>query len=543
MKNAQILDCTLRDGAYLVDKTFGAETIEGIICGLIEAKIDWIEIGFLQDDGFGEGKTVYENGADAKKVIPTKKGDSKFTVLADYSRYTIDHLEENRHDSIDGVRECFFKEERYQAVQVCQAIKEKGYQLFVQPVDILGYQDQELIELIQMVNALEPYCFSIVDTFGSMYAEDLQRVFYLIHHNLYPKCKIGFHSHNNMQMSNALSQEFLKISSGKREVVIDATISGMGRGAGNTPTELIANYMVQHLGYTYDMNALLDIIDSYMDNIRSRCEWGYNTPYFLAGCYSAHVNNIAYLLKKNTLRSRDLSYLLNSLGEEQRKKYDYEQLENYYMQYMKSDIEDEGTMEELREKMRGKNILVLVPGASVMEELEVIQKAIQEQNPLILSVNFLHENFTSDYIYMSNVRRYQYWLNNERFKRAEKIITSNVMEVSPDKTMHIISFIRLAKRGWENIDNSTIMLLRLLDQLAVGSIAIAGFDGYGQMPGKNYASPNLELSNVRKNAKALNEEIGNMLTDYMHTRKNQIPIHFITKSLFEAQVNGEQNHE
>ena len=131
-----------------------------------------------------------------------------------------------------------------------------------------------------------------------MYTEDLQRVYNIIDHNLISTCKIGFHSHNNLQMSNALSQSFLRMTYGNREVVVDGTISGMGRGAGNTPTELIAQYMVSKLGYNYDMDALLDVIDGYMNNIRSWYNWGYTTPYFIAGSYSAHVNNITYLLKK-----------------------------------------------------------------------------------------------------------------------------------------------------------------------------------------------------------------------------------------------------
>ena len=153
---------------------------------------------------------------------------------SDYSRYSVENLDECTGDSIDAVRECFFKAEREGAVEACRAIKAKGYRLFVQPVDILGYSDLELIELIQKINEVEPYCFSIVDTFGSMYLEDLRRVFELIHHNLTPSCRIGFHSHNNMQLSNALSQEFIRMSYGKREVVVDGTIAGMGRGAGNT---------------------------------------------------------------------------------------------------------------------------------------------------------------------------------------------------------------------------------------------------------------------------------------------------------------------
>ena len=169
MNHAQLLDCTLRDGAYLIDKKFGNATIRGIINGLVKANLDFIEIGFFQDEGFGDGKTVFKNSADAKRFVPQEKNGCQFTVLADYSRYSIENLDECTGDSIDAVRECFFKKERFDAIEVCKTIKAKGYKVFVQPVDILGYSDIELIEFIQLVNELEPYCLSIVDTFGSMY--------------------------------------------------------------------------------------------------------------------------------------------------------------------------------------------------------------------------------------------------------------------------------------------------------------------------------------------------------------------------------------
>ena len=70
MDRAQILDCTLRDGAYLVDKNFGNENIVGIVNGLVKAGIDIVEIGFLQNEGEGDGKTVYRNAASAQKFIP-----------------------------------------------------------------------------------------------------------------------------------------------------------------------------------------------------------------------------------------------------------------------------------------------------------------------------------------------------------------------------------------------------------------------------------------------------------------------------------------
>lgn len=116
--SCKILDCTLRDGAYLIDKDFGRENIVGIIDGLIKANIDIVEIGFLQDEGQAEGKTVFFNSKDAKQYIPVRKQGQMFAVMADYSRYNVNNLDDNDGNSFDIVRECFFKHERYQALEV-----------------------------------------------------------------------------------------------------------------------------------------------------------------------------------------------------------------------------------------------------------------------------------------------------------------------------------------------------------------------------------------------------------------------------------------
>ena len=535
MGRAELLDCTLRDGAYLIDKKFGDQAIHGIIRGLKQANIEYIEIGFFQDDGFGEGKTVYRNSADAKRFVPADKCGAEFSVLADFSRFSVENLDECIGDSIDIVRECFFKHERYEAVEVCRKIKEKGYKVFAQPVDILGYSDAELIELIELLNIVEPYCVSIVDTFGSMYEEDLQHVYSIVDHNLISSSKIGFHSHNNMQLSNALSQAFLRMAHGKRQVVVDGTISGMGRGAGNTPTELIAQYMVAKLGYNYDLDALLDVIDGYMDNIRSRCSWGYSTPYFIAGCYSAHVNNIAYLTAKNSILSKDIRYILNKIGATKRKRYDYDLLEQTYMDYLESDVDDSQQLDELSAVMSGKPVVVIAPGKTSADYCDEIATYIRKTGTVVITVNFLHDTISSDYVYISNVKRYQYWNTAPAFADAKKILTSNVLNIADaDENTTIVSFAKLVKCGWEHLDNSTIMLLRLLDILRVESIALAGFDGYSYNTdgSLNYVNKFLELSNVKENPMELNDEISSMLADYKATRANEIPVRFLTPSRF-----------
>ncbi len=538
MRQAALLDCTLRDGAYIIDKHFGDPVISGIISGLMKAKIDFIEIGFLQNEGEAPGKTIFTNASSARKFIPADKNGCEFAVLADYSRYSSENLEPNPGNSIDIVRECFFKFERYDAINECQRIKDKGYKVFVQPVDILGYSDMELLELIELVNQVEPHCMSIVDTFGSMYEEDLQRIYSMIDHNLISSCKIGFHSHNNMQLSNALSQAFLRMANGKRQVVVDGTISGMGRGAGNTPTELIAQYMISKHGYHYNLDAILDVIDGYMDNIRSRSTWGYTTPYFVAGCYSAHVNNIAYLTKKNSVRSKDIRYILNKIGAQSRKRYDYDLLEQTYLDYLRSDIDDSAAIAELSKHLSGKDVVVIAPGQTASTYTAHIRQVIEQLNAIVITVNFIHDHIQSDYVYVSNVKRYNYLQNTPAFTACKKILTSNVDAEASNA--QVVSFAHLVKCGWEHLDNSTIMLLRLLDRLDINSIHIAGFDGYayGTDGSRNYASDYLELSNVKDNPKALNEEIISMLSEFKSSRIHNAPIHLLTPSRFTKILEG-----
>lgn len=524
MKYAKILDCTLRDGGYLVDKTFGDDNINGIIKGLIDTKIDIIEMGFLQNEGFGEGKTVFKNSIDAQKYIPENRGQSIFTAFADYSRYDINNLDEYTGKSFQAVRACFFKHERFDVINFCKEIKRKGYLLFVQPVDILGYSDIELLDLIESINAIEPYCFSIVDTFGSMYEDDLQRVFCLIHHNLNPKCRIGFHSHNNLQMSSALSQAFLKYSYGKRDVIVDTTISGMGRGAGNTPTELVTQYMVDKLGYNYDVDYLLDVIDYYMRNIRTQAEWGYNTHFYIAGAYSAHVNNIAYLTKKNSIKSKDIRYILNEIGSQKRKKYDYERLEEIYLQHMQSNIDDADDFERIKSKLSGENIVVLAAGKSIVNEKNKILDYIRSNNAKVISINYEHEDIPCDYIYISNIKRYQ---NFNTTSDIPIICTSNIKQNKTDNE-YLISFLRLIKCGWENMDNSTILLLRLLNDIGVKNIGIAGFDGYSY--DNNYAEKKYEVDISVNEAMFINKELEDMLNDFIQTKHEDISVKLITES-------------
>ena len=533
MKRVQLLDCTLRDGGYLVDAQFGNTVIRGIIKGLADSGIDVVECGFLKDEPHEKGSTIFNNAAQLRSFLPEERRQTSFVCLADYSRYSISNLEPFDGTSIDGVRACFFKHERYDVIDFCKEIVEKGYKLYVQPVDILGYTDAELLELMDMINPLEPYAFSIVDTFGSMYKEDLRRVFYLIDRNLNAASRIGFHSHNNLQMSFSLSQEFIDMTQGLRKVVIASTMAGMGRGAGNTNTELVMQYMNRKYNIGYDIDMVLDLIDNYVDGIRNSCSWGYSIPYFLAGSYSAHVNNISYLTAKAGISSRDINYLLNRIGGDARKRYDYDLLEKTYLEYNRTIRDDAEEVASLRESLHGKDIVMLLPGHSIVTHKEEILNYCAEKKPVIISVNLLSHDYPINYAYFSNKKRYNYWKNADHFSEYKKIVTSNVTKTE-EKNQIIIDFTRLIKCGWDQLDNSGILLLRLLDKLDVASIAMAGFDGYShESTSTNYMHKEMEKTRNTTNADDANRDVQSMLEDYMNTRQSDCPIHFLTPSRFE----------
>jgi len=221
-----------------------------------------------------------------------------------------------------------------------------------------AYSDEELAELAESVNHSSAISLSIVDTFGAMYEEDLERIASILHRYLKSHIALGFHSHNNQQLSFALSQHFIRMFAGtNRQTIVDASLCGMGRGAGNTTTELAASYLNRKCGCHYDLDAIMDAIDIYMGYFQKRFEWGYSTPYFIAGLYGSHVNNIAYLLNNHRTKARDMRLVIESLDPKDRKKYDYDLLEEKYLSMINRYVDDSEVWKTLRETQKDKDIL------------------------------------------------------------------------------------------------------------------------------------------------------------------------------------------
>ena len=139
-----------------------------------------------------------------------------------------------------------------------------------------------------------------------MRKKDILRIFYLIDNNLFKDIKIGFHSHNNLQLSFSNAQELITLNS-KREIIIDTSIFGMGRGAGNLCTELMLQYINENIENKYYMLPILETIDEFIMPIFKTHSWGYSVPYYIAAINDCHPSYATYLTNMQTLFVKDIN--------------------------------------------------------------------------------------------------------------------------------------------------------------------------------------------------------------------------------------------
>ncbi|MDR0683005.1 MAG: hypothetical protein LBG15_14325 [Dysgonamonadaceae bacterium] len=509
-----------------------------MISRLVKSNIDVIECGFLKDVTYQEGYSVFSAVKDIEPYIPTEYKNNSFVAMIDYGRYDLAKLTEFDGRTIDGIRDCFFKKDRFKAIDAAKEIMDKGYNVYIQPVDILGYTDRELIEFLEKVNGINPYAFSIVDTFGSMLSDDLVRIFSLLDHNLQKNVRLGFHSHNNMQLSFALSQKIAGISQGKRQVVIDCSVLGLGRGAGNTPTELVAHYLnTKWGGYEYNLNELLDLIDVYMLPIQKKYIWGYNIPNYIAGIYSSHVHNVTYLMDKHNIHTKDMRIIIETIEPAIRKRYDYDNLETLYVNYVANKIDDAGTIKYLTDDLGNKEILVLAPGKTLETHKQIIGQFIDKNDIIVISANFISSDYETDFAFFSNQKRLESNIEfrNKKLQKTRLILTSNIKTEIPLQESMLLNYSTLIKRKrWKYFDNAVILLLRLLSALKVKKIFLAGVDGFST--GDNYALNNEFLdANISKDEICvINAEMADMFKDITAIASQKDFMEFITPSLYEV---------
>lgn len=529
MKHVKILDCTLRDGGYINQWQFGSENIQSIISGLVKANVDLVECGFLSnaEKSFPDDESRFTTVSEIDRYIPRERGNSKFVAMVNLGEFDFGLLEQRTENSIDGIRVAFHKQDLTQALEAFRIIMEKGYMAYVQPMVSLSYQDDEFLELIHSVNGISPYAFYIVDSHGSMKNEDVLRYYYLAENNLAPAISLGFHSHNNLQMSFSNAQILIEKHT-SREIIIDSCVFGMGRGAGNLNTELITEYINREHGGHYLIKPILQTADSTIEPIYRQYYWGFSLPYYLSANYRCHPNYAGFLRDLNTLTFEDMDNIFSQIEAGQRDNFNKEYIEELYERYQDCRITDTDARESLREKLNGKTVVIVAPGKNAVAEANKVRRSISENNAIVIAVNHVSEIATPDYVFVSNQRRYD--------KLKDKsidglIITSNIRDAA--NADYVLNHFDLTNSTEAVRDNVTLMLIELLIQLGTNKVLLAGVDGFVGNA-RNFAISGMETFNSEESSHAKNLGTAKMIQKY----SREIKLEFITSSIIPNYFEG-----
>lgn len=312
-----ILDCTLRDGGYVNNWEFNFDTVRKVMDGLYGAGVRYIELGIMGMGG-EEGKST--KFADFKQIEPLlahRKKDCQYAVMltqTDAGKFVIPPRSGR---TVDLIRIAFFKQEQNEAMATARELKDKGYRVFLQAMATFMYSDEELAALLEEVNQTRPAAFYMVDSFSTMYNEDVREMRAFVLSRLDQDILFGFHAHNNIQMAYSNAIEFLSAEA-DRPLMVDGSIYGMGRGAGNVPTELLMEYFNKFCGGSYNILKVLQVYQEAIQPIFQQYYWGFSPVYYMTA--SKEINSVYgwYLTTHGVNDLKDIDSILEQLPQDVR---------------------------------------------------------------------------------------------------------------------------------------------------------------------------------------------------------------------------------
>lgn len=291
MKQIQVLDCTLRDGGYVNNWEFGEKTIYAVTNALLRSGVEIGELGFFRDEPYQRNRSVFNSTMQVAEITGKARTDTLFAGLIEMANYFPEELlPQYTGVGPEVIRYSFWMRLMDDAYDYCSMISEKGYKLCCQPTRVEQYSEEQFAAMCRRFSALKPYALYIVDTFGLLQKDDLLRYAKIGHENLAPGIVLGYHAHNNMGQAFGNACAFLEQDYGNRVIQVDASIGGIGRGAGNLQLEAILHYLNTHNGTNYNLEPLYEVWDQYLAEVKKNHPWGPELPYFITAANACNPN-------------------------------------------------------------------------------------------------------------------------------------------------------------------------------------------------------------------------------------------------------------
>ncbi len=283
-KEIKVMDCTVRDGGLMNKWQFSDEFVRAVYKACLEAGIDYMEIGYKSSESaFSRdevGPWKFCDDKDLRRVIGDNNTPLKISAMADIGRIDPQDIPPAKDSVIDMIRVACYSHQVDKAVALAEYCIDQGYETCINLMAVSKVNEMDLDQALEDIGKCRVPTVYIVDSFGSMYSENIQHLVQK-YRKAFPDKTLGIHAHNNMQMAmaNTVTAIIEDVN------MLDATLLGMGRGAGNCPVEILIAFLKNP---KYRLLPLIDVIQEHIHPLQKDIKWGYHIPYLITGALNEH---------------------------------------------------------------------------------------------------------------------------------------------------------------------------------------------------------------------------------------------------------------
>ncbi|MBF0244570.1 MAG: aldolase catalytic domain-containing protein [Planctomycetes bacterium] len=283
-KEIKVIDCTIRDGGLMNKWQFSDDFVRAVFSACVESGVDYMEIGYLSSESAysrdENGPWKFCEDKDLRRIVGDNKTDLKLSVMADIGRIEYDDIPMASESLIDMVRVACYVNQVDKAVALAEHCMDKGFEVCINLMAVSKVIERDLEEALRDLSRSRVPVIYLVDSFGALYCEQIESLVkkYM---EFMPGKTIGFHGHNNQQLGFSNTVE--AIIQGCN--MLDGSLLGMGRGAGNCPLELLVAFLKNP---KFKLRPIIKVISEEMIPLQKKIAWGYHMPYMLTGILNEH---------------------------------------------------------------------------------------------------------------------------------------------------------------------------------------------------------------------------------------------------------------
>jgi len=283
-KEIKVLDCTVRDGGLMNNWQFSDDFVRSVYNACVEAGVDYMEIGYLSSEKAFDRNVVgpwkFCKDEDLRRIVGDNNTSLKLSAMADIGRIDLEDIPMASESLLDMIRVACYVHQVDKAIELAHHCMDKGYEVSINLMAVSTVNERDLDEALADIAKSRVPIFYAVDSYGSMYNETVQHLVRKYKEAM-PGKEIGIHAHNNMQL--AMANTITAIQEGC--TYLDATLLGLGRGAGNCHLEILVAFLKNP---KYRLLPLLQTIQDHIHPLQKDIDWGYHIPYLVTGALNEH---------------------------------------------------------------------------------------------------------------------------------------------------------------------------------------------------------------------------------------------------------------